>query len=534
MLTRFIVYFAYLLKTSEAYQQTKRFFGDLLVNPDSRLKAYFDVFMIGIVIASVFLLLYEVDQQPTEVEIWFEQTIVVLFIFEYLLRAWLHNDSHQIILDQHKKAEYLNIPFRLGRVLRMLIAKKIEYVLSPLAIIDLLAILPSYRPMRVLRIFLIFRLFKLFRYVNSIKLFTQVLASKRFELYTLALFLGFLILIGSTSLYLFETPENGGQIKSLFDAFYLSVVTLSTVGYGDLTPVTTGGRLVAMGLIFTGLGILSFFTSILVSAFSDKVHDMRSQRVYTELNRFEAIVVICGFGRVGQHIAQQLARHQQAFVIIDKNEVAVEQAKQLDYLAIHADASNNQVLLNAGVNRNVSAILCTTGDDVTNVYITLTGRQLDPGVRIIVRAFRRENVKKLYQAGANQVIDPYEIAGMVAAEYVGQPVAFEAILGIMHEEKEFIMETIAAQPGSSIVGKRIAEIDLEHYKLMLVGVISAHSIQHKHKNRYQLKNQHFYFNPESYFEVQEGDLLVVLGKRMGIEYLRYQIQKNRLKMGVKR
>ena len=100
------------------------------------------------------------------------------------------------------------------------------------------------------------------------------------------------------------------------------------------------------------------------------------------------------------------------------------------------------------------------------------------------------------------MIDPYEIAGMVAAEYVGQPVAFEAILGIIREEKEFIIETVCAYAGSSIVGKKIAEIDFEQCKLMLMGVISTHPAHRKHKNRYQLKNQHVYFNPEQYLEVQ--------------------------------
>ncbi|MDD1612254.1 MAG: NAD-binding protein, partial [Methylococcaceae bacterium] len=466
-------------------------------------------------------------------QFWFERGIVILFIFEYLLRAWLYNDNHQIILDHWEKSEYLNIPFRPGKVIRVMLAQKIEYLLSPLALIDLLAILPSYRPLRVLRIFLIFRVFKLFRYINSIKLFTQILSSKRFELYTLAAFLSFLIFIGSTAIYLCEAPELGGQVTDMFDAFYLSVVTLSTVGYGDIAPKTTGGRLVAMGLIFTGIGVLSFFTSIIVSAFTDKVHDMSENRVYAELNRQDSIIIICGFGRVGLHIARQLIKHRQPFVVIDNDEHHIEMAKRLGYLAIKADASKNEVLVNAGINRNASAVLCTTGNDVSNVYITLTSRQLNPKIRIISRAYRSENVQKLYQAGANHVIDPFEIAGMVAAEYVGQPVAFEAILGIMREEKAFIMETVRAHPGSSIIGKTIAEIDFEKSKLMLVGVVSTHQALAQHKNRYQLKNQHFYFNPDKFFQLQEGDLLIVMGKQVGIEHFRYQIEKSRLRQGRK-
>lgn len=531
MLTRLFVYIAYSLKTSERYQRTKRFFRHLLVESDSRPRAYFDVFMLVMVMTSVFLLLYHIDKAAHPAFLRFEHGIVTVFIIEYLLRAWLYNDNHQIILDHWEKADYLDIPFRPWKVVRAMLAQKIEYMLSPLALIDLLAILPSYRPLRVLRIFLIFRVFKLFRYINSIKLFTQILSSKRFELYTLAVFLSFLVFIGSTGIYLFETTEHGGQVTDLFDAFYLSIVTLSTVGYGDIAPKTTGGRLVAMGLIFAGIGVLSFFTSIIVSAFTDKVHDLRENRVYTELTRQDAVVIICGFGRVGLHIARQLVKHRQPFVVIDKDEQRIEAAKHLGYLAIQADASKNDVLVNAGIHRNASAVLCTTGNDVTNVYITLTGRQLNPQIRIISRAYRTENIQKLYQAGANHVIDPYEIAGMVAAEYVGQPVAFEAILGIMREEKEFIMETVRAHPRSSVIGKKISEIDFESSRLTLVGVVSAHQVHAHHKNRYQLKNQHFYFNPDKFFELQEGDLLIVLGKQIGIQHFRYQIEKNRLQIG---
>lgn len=534
MLTRLVVYFAYFIKSWRYYRNTKRFFYNLLENPHSRLKAYFDVFMIGVVMLSVFFLVYEVGREPEEIYVLFEEFVVTLFIIEYLLRVWIYSDSHKIILEHYEKTEYLNIPFRLGTVFRVIVSKKIEYMLSPLAVIDVLAILPSYRPLRFLRVFLIFRLFKLFRYANSIKLFTEVLASKRFELYTLAIFLGFLIFIGSAAIFLFEHPSNGGQVTNLFDAFYWSIVTVSTLGYGDITPQTTGGRLVAIALIFTGLGVLSFFTSIIVTAFTDKMTDMRENRTYAELNRYDRIIIICGFGRVGEHVARLLKANRQHFVIIDKNPAQVIKARHLHYLVVLADASKNEILQNAGINKNATAVICATGNDVTNVYITLTSRQLNAGIQIISRANNTENVKKLYQAGATTVIQPFEIAAMAAAEYAGQPVAFEAIFGIIHEEKQIIMETICVHPETFIDGKKISEIDFEHSKLMLVGVISTNPAHRKHKNRYQLKNQHFYFNPDKDFQIQGGDLLLVLGRQYGIEYFRDQIEKSRLKRSLKR
>jgi voltage-gated potassium channel len=483
--------------------------------------------------SSVFLLVYEVNNPLNQTVTVFEYIIIALFIWEYLLRVWLCSDSHSIFLDYYEKTKYLNIPFQLGKAIRFVVAEKVAYMLTALALIDLLAIVSIYRPLQILRIFLIFRLLKLFRYFNNIKLFADVLASKRFELYTLAIFLGFLIFVGTVSIYLLEHRDNSKQIGDLFDALYFTIVTVATVGFGDISPQTAGGRLVAIAMIFSGLGVLAFFTSIIVAALSEKVQELRDQKTHTELNRYSSFVIICGFGRVGQHIATQLEKDKQHFVIIDNNEERIAKAKRRGYLAIHADASRNKTLKSAGINNKATAVLCTTGSDVINVYITLTSRHLNPNIRIISRANHQENIKKLYQAGANDVLQPFEIAGLVVAEYVGQPVAFEAILGIINEEKNFIMEALCINAGCFLDGIRLADIDFEGRKLMLVGIISTHSLHRNHKNRYRIKDQHFYFNPATSFELQANDLLVLLGKEVSISYFRNQIDNSTPKRRLK-
>ena len=528
MLARIIVYFAYFLKTSTQYTQLKRFFYNLLENPQSSMKSYFDLFMICLVMLSVFFLVYNVEHTLNDAGEFFEQCVVFVFISEYLLRAWLYSDSHRIIIDEYEKSEYLNTTFSTYQTLKRIISKKLEYMFSLFAIIDLLAILPSYRPLRILRILLIFRLFKLFRYSNSIKVFADVLSSKRFELITLAMFMGFLVFISSIAIYLFENNSSGGNIRDLYDAFYWSIVTISTVGYGDITPQTFGGRLVTVTLILTGLGVLSFFTSIIVAAFNDKMHTLRENRTYAELSRYKNFIIICGFGRVGQEIANQFEKDKQPFIIIDKSDHNIFLAKQKHYLSIQDDASKNSVLINAGIHSGATAILCTTGNDVTNVYVTLTSRHLNPSISIISRANRQDNVNKLFQAGADHVIQPFEIAGLLAAEYVGQPVAFEAIIGILQGQKQIQMETLIVHPNSLLAGTQIKDIDLDRRKLNLVGVISANKIHQKHRNRYKVKNEHFYFNPEGHFELQEQDILVVLGREYSIEYFQSQIEKSRL------
>ena len=534
MLTRLIVYFAYFLKTSQRYRNCKMFFYDLLENPHSKLKSYFDFFMIVLVMLSVFLLIYGVREELGRDSEIFENIVVTIFISEYLLRAWLYSDCHQTVLKQYEKSEYLGTRFRLSRVFLAIAGKKLQYIFTPVAIIDLLAILPSYRPLRVLRVFLIFRLFKIFRYSQSINVFADVLSNKRFELTTLALFMGFLVFIASTAVYMFENQISGGEINDLFDAIYWAVVTLSTVGYGDITPQTTGGRLVTLALIISGLGVISFSTSIIVASFSEKMNDLRENRTYAELEKLKSFVIICGFGRVGQEVARLMQIDKQRFIVIDTDENNVLMANKLNYLAIHDDASNNEVLQNAGITENATAVLCTTGNDVTNVYITLTSRHLNPQIRIISRVNRRDNLKKMLQAGANDVIHPFEIASLLAAEYIGQPVASEAILGILQEKQHFVMETVTVSAGSFLANQAIGTIDITQRKLTLVGVISANPLHKKYRNRYKVHDQHFYFNPEQNFMLRDNDILVLLGRDYSISHLKNQIEKSRLKTGKKR
>ncbi|MCK4842966.1 MAG: potassium channel protein, partial [Methylococcales bacterium] len=528
---RTVVYFAYLLKTSPRYIAGKGFFYDLLENPQSKIKSYFDLFMICLVMLSVFSLVYTVDHPLSNTGEMLERCVVFIFISEYLLRVWVYSNSHLIIINEFEKSEYLNTHFSLLKTLKKIIGKKLEYVFSLLAIIDLLAILPSYRPLRILRILLIFRLFKLFRYSNSIKIFSDVLSSKRFELITLAIFMGFLVFISSIAIYLFENTNSGGNIQHLYDAFYWSIVTISTVGYGDITPQTIGGRLVTVTLILIGLGVLSFFTSIIVTAFNDKMHTLRANKIHAELSRYKDFIIICGYGRVGQEVAKQFEKDKQSFIIIDQDEDNIFLARQNQFLTIQDDASKNSVLINAGINRGASSILCITGNDVTNVYITLTSRYLNPEINIISRANRKDNVKKLYQAGANHVIQPFEIAGLLAAESVGQPVAFEAILGILQNQKQVSMESLVIYPGSSLVNMKIGEFDFINRRLSLVGIISTNKKHQKHRNRYKVKNQHFYFNPDKHFELQEQDILVLLGRECSIELFQDQVSKSSLKKG---
>ncbi len=528
--THRLIQTSYKLKDSVRYRRAKNFFYDLLENPKARVRPYFDVFMILLVVTSVWVLIYDVRHDMGLFDDLFEWVAVTIFIIEYLLRFWIYNDSHKVILSHYERAEFINQPFHAWPALREVVAKKWEYMTQPLAIIDLLAIIPTYRPLRFLRIFLLFRLFKLFRYTRSISEFVKVLNEKRIELFTLFIFMAFITFTAATALFFFETDVADGKgVGSFFESIYWALVTMSTVGYGDITPHTTEGRVVTIILIIAGLGVISFFTSIIVSAFGEKMHEIRAQRVFSEVERKHIDLIICGYGRVGQVVADQLAADQRRFVLIDPLESNVRLAKQKGYLAVQGDAADSALLESLGIATQAKRLLCLTGDDVVNVYITLSARQMNPEIEIISRANHRENVTKLRLAGADHTVAPYEIVGLIAAEYVGQPVAFEAIYGMLTGQNDVGIEAVRVRSGSVLDGRCMADIGFRQGKLIPFGVVREGGCPiDGSSGAYEIEGRCFHFNPAPDFELQAGDLVVMFGHEYSVVHFRDCLERGTL------
>jgi voltage-gated potassium channel len=511
-LSHILIRSAYRLQASTRYAGIKGFFHNLLTDPRSHRRAVFDSAMIVLVLTSVLVLIYDVRHDPGPWAEAFEAFVVTVFITEYLLRMWLYNDSHRILIEHWEHAELVGTRFRLSSALWAMARRKLAYMAAPMAIIDLLAILPGYRPLRFLRIFLLFRLLKLFRYARNLSAFGQVLLEKRFELYTLSIFIGSVVLIATVAMYLFEAEQPQPRVTSLMDALYWSVITVTTVGYGDIVPQTTEGRIVAMVLVFAGIAVISFATSIIVMAFHEKMGELRDNRVFSSVERLSGVSIVCGYGRIGQVVAARLAAGREPFVVIDRNPGPVELAHRHGYLAVAGDATDNTLLANLGLGRQATRILCLTHDDVSNVYITLTARQVSRDILIISRANKEETVRKLTQAGANHVVRPYEVVGHMAAEFIGQPVAFDALYDVITRAKGIHLEPVRVTPGSWLDGRCVGDIDFADRHLMLFGVIRPHTSPPVDSHiRYELRDSHFYFNPRPELRLHARDLLMLIG-----------------------
>jgi voltage-gated potassium channel len=418
--------------------------------------------------------------------------------------------------------------FRPASALWAVVRRKLAYMATPMAIIDLLSILPGYRPLRFLRIFLLFRLLKLFRYVRNLSAFGQVLLEKRFELYTLSIFVGSVVLVASVAMYLFEAEQPQPRVSSLMDAVCWAVITITTVGYGDIVPQTTEGRIVAMVLVFAGIAVISFATSIIVMAFHEKMGELRDNRVFSNVERLSGVTIVCGFGRIGQVVAARLAASSEPFVIVDRSAEAVDMAHRRGYLAVAGDATDNTLLANLGLGRQATRILCLTHDDVSNVYITLTARQVSRAILIISRANKAESVRKLAQAGADHVVRPYEVVGHMAAEFIGQPVAFDALYDVVTRAKGIHLEPVRVASGSWLDARSVSDTDCADQHLILFGVIRPHTSPAANGHeRYELSDAHFYFNPKPEFRLHAHDILMLIGHEASLSRFKERFGQRR-------
>lgn len=511
-----IVSLAYTLESSRRYYSTKHFVYELLEDETSLKRRYFDFFMIFLVLSTVAILIYEVNHEVLPWLDTYETFAIVVFIIEWLSRLWVSSHMRLDIIEDYEKSQLLNQPYFLKPTLKKILKKKFSFIFSPMSIIDLLAILPYYRPLRILRILMLFRLFKILRYTNSIRQFRHVFIEKKFEFLTLLIMFFMVIAFGSTILFIYEGAGINPNIDGYFDSVYWSVITVSTVGFGDISPVTVQGRIATIFLVMGGMGVIAFSTSIVTTALTSKLEVIKEEKVVGEANSMKSFVIICGFGRMGRVLAEEFKKVEQKFIIIDQDKQTVTRHGDQKLLSVNGDATDPKLLESLGINKGASTIVAITDNDAVNLSIILTARSLNPNIKIIARANEEETKKKFFLAGANEVIMSNEISALVASEYIGQPVAFEAIDDILISNEAAVMDEVEVVEKSKFVGEKLDTIDFTKYNLTLIGILDA-------KNR-----KNFKFNPKKdQYILNARDILIVIGYKESIIKLKVELLSGR-------
>jgi voltage-gated potassium channel len=505
-----IVALALWQKRSPRYQGAKTFFRNILNNTDYPYKKLFDLFMIALILSSVWILVHEVKHPlPHWVDVYDLYVVTLIFIIEYLLRMWVYSDLYKMILKDYDESLIIGKPIRHRKILKQFFRSKIRYMLSPSAIIDLFAILPGYRPLRVLRIFVLFRLFKLLRYTKSINEFVQVLVEKRFELLTLLFLLVFIVMTAGIAIYVFEAHVNP-QINGLFDAIYWALVTISTVGYGDISPVTTEGRVISGVIIVSGIAMISFVTSVIVSAFSVKLEELKENRYIHDLNKEEAFLILCGYGQLTKMFLRQKTDPIE-YIIVDKDPARVAAANKDGFRAIQEDASRYEVLKRFNTEYAKVTLVTLLNDDVENIYITLNAKSVSANIRVIARISNRKMVRKYQLAGADHVLMPDEVASRMLLMAIEQPTMHKAILHLITGQGKAKLDEVIVHSHDHYCCKSVSEVDFRAHKLLFVGL-------------YRTPTGEFLFNPAKELHIHEGDVLLVVGYHVSIAQFRKDLR----------
>lgn len=401
----FIVKFSQKIDSSVRYQKTKSFFRSLLNDINYPYKKYFDWFMIGLIITSIIILvLSKSGRLPgwlIEFDLYF---ITAVFALEYLLRIWVSQDIHKHIIATSKKKNASKKEYYLS-----LLKKRMEYLFSLPALIDLIAIFPKFR---------IIRLLKLYHYMHGTSSLFKALTEKRFEF----IFLGYMLFGITFSLgtvfYILEYGVNE-NIENYLDAIYWALVTISTVGYGDISPVTDTGKIVSMFGIVFGIAMISFMTSIMVSAFSERFDELRNADNVKLVSKIDKVVIINGYGHLGVTIARKLQiRAIYEPVIIESEEDKVALAREHGYKVIRADGSSAKLVTDLYRAENIVAMLTLTSSDIDNIYFILNAKSVYSDAVIYAR-MNRHNLKRQYLAtGVEAILEPYNVVDSKALSYL--------------------------------------------------------------------------------------------------------------------
>lgn len=302
---------------------------------------------------------------------------------------------------------------------------------------------------------------------------------------------------------------------AFLDAMYMTVITITTVGFSEAIPLHPVGKIFTMVLIIIGAGFMLYLFSEITEAMVEgglrRIYGRNSmeKKVASLKNHY----IVCGFGRIGRVICKILQENNRSFVVIEKDPVELQKISDLGYLSLEGEASADDVLLRGGINQAQGLIAVVTSD-ADNVYIALTARGLNPNLFIMARSSGEEGAEtKLLRAGANKVISPYYIGACRMAQQVVRPTVIDFI-------------DLAVNTSTQELGLRLEELVVSHKAKIVNMPLLSSGIRKKYDLivvAIKRESGEMLFNPNPQSMVLPGDIMVVLGEQAHIKGLEQEL-----------
>ncbi|MGG2932684.1 potassium channel protein [Bacillus pacificus] len=327
----------------------------------------------------------------------------------------------------------------------------------------------------------------------------------RKQLWIAVICMTFVVILGTLG---FMTIEE----ISLFQAFWMTMITVLTVGYGDAIPVTQAGKVFALLIIPVGVGIVTYAIGVVAAMIieGNLFHAVRRKKMNKQIAQLQNHIIVCGCGRVGLQVVHELQEKKIPFVVVDKDESILEKEK---LLYVYGDATEDQVLHHAGISK-AAGLVAIVANDAENVFITLTARGLNDAIKIVARAEKPETEDKLKRAGANKVINPSSMAGIHIAKGIANPLTVHYIDTILYGmEQSFVIEEIAVGEGSILANKSLLESDVRNQFDVTILAI--------------LRNGNVIHNPTGQEKLQEHDMIIVFGSVEKLGQFEKELQSKR-------
>jgi voltage-gated potassium channel len=292
------------------------------------------------------------------------------------------------------------------------------------------------------------------------------------------------------------------------DSLYMVVITLSTVGFTEVHPLSSEGRLFTVGLILSGVGAFAYlvgsFTQLMVEGRLQIMLERR--RMQKIINKLSSHFIVCGYGRIGSIVAKEIHREGHPVVVVEKDPALIEELEASGMLSVSGDATSDEVLLSAGLEKASSLITALTSD-AANVYVTLTARQLNPKLTIIARADSEAHIPRLERAGADRVVLPNLIGGRRMAQSVLRPTVTNLLEITARSNLDLQMEELRIGPASVLNGKDLKSAGIRPRLNIIIMAIKKHTDE-------------MIFNPGPDAVIESGDTLVTVGRPDHLRLLR--------------
>lgn len=289
---------------------------------------------------------------------------------------------------------------------------------------------------------------------------------------------------------------------SLLDSLYMTAITLTTVGFSEVQPLSNAGRIFTIGLLILGVGIIVYGLGTIGEYLlaSDIGPILRRRRHRGMINKMQGHILVCGYGRVGRSAVASLKDSHKDVVVIDIDESIVDELREIGISAIHGDATKDDVLRQAGIERAQGVIVCG-GSEADNLYIVLSARALNPELTIVTRTIDPASEEKMLRAGADRVISPYQLGGQFMADIMTRPGVTDFFrLVTLDSGLELWLEELAIKEGSELAGQTVIEADLrKRTGATLVGLLRQSSGE--------------ILTPDETTRLEAEDVLITIGTR---------------------